>query len=61
MGLDFSPRVADSAMGGFCNPSLTCMHYGFSPLSTHCTALPLGVPFGSIQVQPRFLREIDFE
>ena len=27
MGLDFSPWVADSAMGGFCNPSLTCMQY----------------------------------
>ena len=27
MGLDFSPRVADSTMGGFCNPSLTCMQY----------------------------------
>ena len=25
MGLDFSPRVADFAMEGLCNPSLTCM------------------------------------
>ena len=25
MGLDFSPHVVDSAMEGFCNPSLTCM------------------------------------
>ena len=25
MGLDFSPRVADSAMEGFYNPSLTCI------------------------------------
>ena len=54
MGLDFSPRVADSAMEGVCNPSLTYMHHGFSPLSTHCIALPLGVPFdhnsSSVQV-----------
>ena len=52
MGLDFSPRVVDSTMEGFCNPSLTCMHQGFSPLNTHCIALPL--PFGqysnSVQV-----------
>ena len=27
MGLDFSPQVANSAMGGFCNPSLTYMQY----------------------------------
>ena len=44
MSLDFSPRVADSAMEGSCNPSLTYMHHGFSPLSTHCIDLPL--PFG---------------
>ena len=25
MGLDLSPRVTDSAMEGFYNPSLTCM------------------------------------
>ena len=52
MGLDFSPRVVDSTIEGFCNPSLTYMHHGFSPLSTHCIALPL--PFGqysnSVQV-----------
>ena len=52
MGLDFSPRVANSAMEGFWNPSLTYMHHGFSPLSTHPIALPL--PFGqysnSVQV-----------
>ena len=52
MGLDFSPRVADSVMEGFYNPSLTYMHHGFSPLSTHCIVLPL--PFGqysnSVQV-----------
>ena len=52
MGLDLSPRVADSAMEGFYNPSLTCMHEGFSPLNTHYTTLPL--PFGqysnSVQV-----------
>ena len=41
MGLDFSPRVADSAMEGVCNPSWTYMHHGFSLLSTHCIALPL--------------------
>ena len=27
MGLDFSLLVVDSAMGGFCNPSLTSMQY----------------------------------
>ena len=52
MGLDFSPLVADSAMEGFCNPSLTYMHHGFSPLSTHCISHPL--PFcqysNSVQV-----------
>ena len=52
MGLYFSKRVADSAMEGVCNPSWTYMHHGFSPLSTHCIALPL--PFGqysnSVQV-----------
>ena len=52
LGLDFSPQVVDSAIEGFCNPSLTYMHHGFSPLSTHCIALPL--PFGqysnSVQV-----------
>ena len=45
MGLDFSPRFADSTMGGFCNPSLTCLPWGFSPLNTHCIALYVGVPF----------------
>ena len=25
LGLDFSPRVVDSSMEGFCKPSLTCM------------------------------------
>ena len=44
LGLDFSPQVVDSTMEGFCNPSLTYMHHGFSSLSTHCIALPL--PFG---------------
>ena len=44
MGLDFSPRVVDSTMEGFYNPSLTYMHHGFSPLSTHCITLHL--PFG---------------
>ena len=52
MGLDFFPRVADSAMEGVYNPSWTYMHHGFSPLSTHCIALPL--PFdqysNSVQV-----------
>ena len=52
MGLDFSPRVADSTMEGFCNPSLTYMYHGFSPLSTHRIDPPL--PFGqysnSVQV-----------
>ena len=52
MGLNFSPRVADFAMEGVCNPSWTYMHHGFSPLSTHCIALPF--PFGqysnSVQV-----------
>ena len=41
MGLDFSPKVVDSALEGFYNPSLTYMHKGFSPPSTHCIALPL--------------------
>ena len=27
IGLDFSPRVADSAMEGSYSPSLTCMQY----------------------------------
>ena len=52
MSLDFSPRVADSAMEGVCNPSWTYMHYGFSLLGTDCIALPF--PFGqssnSVQV-----------
>ena len=25
MGLDFSPKVVDFAIEGFCNPSLICM------------------------------------
>ena len=44
MGLDFSQRVADSAMEGVCNPSWTYMHYGFSPHGIDRIALPF--PFG---------------
>ena len=45
MGLNFSPRVADSAMEGFYNPSWTYRHHGFSPQGIDCIALALGVPF----------------
>ena len=45
MGLDFSKRVADSAMEGACIPSWTYMLYGFSLQGTDCIALPLDVPF----------------
>ena len=39
----------------FCNPSLTYMHHGFSPLSTHCIALPL--PFGQYSNSDQVLVE----
>ena len=42
MGLDFYPRYADFALGGFYNPSWTYMHNGFSH---DCIALHVGVPF----------------
>ena len=61
MGLDFTPRVADSSMEGFYNPSLTCMLYGFSPQGIDCTALPIGVPFDHNSSSVQVLWEIYFD